>query len=56
MDDLTNEGTLTINSNQSVFNGLLEFGANAVIDGSGTVRLIAAGNLDDAEARRGRRG
>ncbi len=49
MDDLTNEGTLTINSNQSVFNGLLEFGANAVIDGSGTVRLIAAGNLDDAQ-------
>ncbi|HCT44822.1 MAG TPA: hypothetical protein DF699_06395, partial [Phycisphaerales bacterium] len=49
MDDLTNEGTLTINSNQTVFNGLLEFGANAVLDGAGTIRMITAGNLDDAQ-------
>ena len=49
MDDLTNEGTLTINSNQSVFNGLLEFGANAVVNGAGTIRMITAGNLDDAQ-------
>lgn len=49
LDDLTNDGTLTINSNQTVFNGLLEFGADATIDGSGTIRMISAGNLDDAQ-------
>lgn len=49
MDDFTNEGTLTINSNSNVFNALLEFGANAVLDGAGTIRMITAGNLDDAQ-------
>ena len=49
MDDFTNEGTLTINSNSNIFNALLEFGADAVLDGAGTIRMIAAGDLGDAQ-------
>ncbi len=48
--DLTNNGTLTLNSDLNVFNATLRFEApDITIDGSGTIRMQAAGNLNDAQ-------
>ncbi|MCA9276225.1 MAG: hypothetical protein KDA29_09385 [Phycisphaerales bacterium] len=48
--NLTNNGTLTINGDANVFNATLRFEApDLTIDGTGTVRMQAAGNLNDAQ-------
>lgn len=50
VDELVNNGTITINSNASVFNATLELGTTlAEINGSGEIRMITAGNLNDAQ-------
>lgn len=49
--DLTNNGTVRINSDVNVFNTLVRADANVAIDGSGEVRMFTAGNLNDADLR-----
>jgi fibronectin-binding autotransporter adhesin len=46
---MTNDGTLTINSNNNVFNAHLRFDASTTIDGVGTVRMVSLGDLNDAQ-------
>jgi len=46
---MTNDGTLTINSNDNIFNAHLRFDATTTIDGSGTVRMVSMGDLGDAQ-------
>lgn len=49
-DDLTNNGTLTINSDTNIFNATLEISVDdTMIDGSGMIRMISAGNINDAQ-------
>lgn len=48
--NMTNDGTLTINSDLSVFNATLRFEAPGLtIDGSGTIRMQTVGNTNDAQ-------
>ena len=47
---LTNNGTLTINSDNTIFNAHLRFdNSTAGINGTGTVRMVTAGNIGDAQ-------
>jgi hypothetical protein len=46
---MTNDGNLTINSNDNIFNGHLRFGATTLLDGSGTVTMTIQGDSDDAQ-------
>jgi len=46
---LTNDGTLTINSDSNIFNAHLRFRATTAINGSGTVRMQILGDLADAQ-------
>jgi len=46
---MTNDGTLTVNSNTNIFNAHLRFDASTTINGSGTVRMLSAGDLADAQ-------
>lgn len=47
---MTNDGTLTINSNMNVFNAHLLFeNSSAVINGTGTVRMQTQGDIGDAQ-------
>ncbi len=46
---LFNNGTLTINSNVNIFNAHLRSAVDATIGGTGTVDMLIAGNLDDAQ-------
>jgi fibronectin-binding autotransporter adhesin len=46
---MANDGTLTINSNNNIFNAHLRFDASTTINGSGTVRMFSAGDLADAQ-------
>lgn len=47
--DLTNNGLLTINYTNTVFNGILRFNADAAILGNGDIRMITSGSLGDAQ-------
>ena len=46
---MTNNGTLTLNSNGAIFNAHLRFGASTAIDGSGTINMATAGSSGDAQ-------
>ncbi len=46
---MTNDGNLTINSNDNIFNGHLRFGATTLLDGSGTVTMTIQGDSGDAQ-------
>jgi len=47
--DLTNNGLLTINYSNTVFNAFLRFNADASILGTGDIRMITSGSLGDAQ-------
>lgn len=48
--DIENNGHISINENLSVFNAHIRFDANAAINGTGTIEMIAAsGDLGDAQ-------
>lgn len=51
--DLTNNGTLTLNFDNRIFNAILRFDTNAQIDGSGQIRMRTAGSSDDAQITTG---
>ncbi|MFK7758894.1 MAG: GC-type dockerin domain-anchored protein [Phycisphaerales bacterium] len=46
---LTNNGTLTINSNSAQFNAHLIFNASTTLDGTGETRLVTIGDPGDAQ-------
>ncbi|MBO6513201.1 MAG: hypothetical protein JJ974_04475 [Phycisphaerales bacterium] len=46
---MTNNGAISINSNESVFNAHLVTSSNVVIDGTGSVELATAGDINDAQ-------
>ncbi len=46
---LTNDGTITVNSNVGTGNAFLKAVANVALQGSGAVVLLTAGNTNDAE-------
>ena len=46
---MTNNGTITVNEDLSVFNAHLRFDSTASITGNGLVRLQSAGNPNDAQ-------
>ena len=47
--DVLNNGLLTLNFNDTVFNSTINFQNSATISGSGTVRMIAGSSTDDAQ-------
>lgn len=47
--DLTNNGSLTINSTDQIFNAILRFDAPAMIGGTGSIAMRTVGNTDDAQ-------
>ncbi|MDF1809509.1 MAG: GC-type dockerin domain-anchored protein [Phycisphaerales bacterium] len=49
MGPMMNEGNVTLNTDLAIFNAHLRFGTTTTIDGSGTITMIAAGNLNDAQ-------
>lgn len=48
---ITNNGTITINSNMNVFNSTLVSAVDATIDGTGTIDMISLGDINDARIR-----
>lgn len=46
---LTNNGTITMNLNDEVFNAHIQFNANTMIDGSGTITMLTSGNINDSQ-------
>tara|TARA_R110002072_G_scaffold42064_5_gene117632 strand:- start:81444 stop:84473 length:3030 start_codon:yes stop_codon:yes gene_type:complete len=46
---LTNNGTVLINSTQSIFNGHVRFAAETVIDGEGVIDMYVNNNFNDAQ-------
>lgn len=46
---MTNNGNLTINSNTNVFNAHLVTNIDTLIDGSGTIEMVSAGDINDAQ-------
>jgi hypothetical protein len=46
---MVNDGTLTLNSNEMVFNAHLRFGTTTNLTGSGVVQLVSLGDLGDAQ-------
>lgn len=46
---MTNNGTLTLNTTEQVFNAHLRFGATTSLTGTGTVQMVSVGALDDAQ-------
>jgi hypothetical protein len=46
---LTNNGTITMNLNDAVFNAHIQFNANTMIDGTGTITMLTSGNINDAQ-------
>ncbi len=48
-DNIVNNGTITVNSNDAVFNAHLQFDVEAVLDGSGNVVMVSNGDLGDAQ-------
>ncbi|MEM9373685.1 MAG: GC-type dockerin domain-anchored protein [Planctomycetota bacterium] len=49
LGDITNDGTFTINYTDMVFNAVLDFETSATILGTGDIRMIASGSLNDAQ-------
>lgn len=47
--DITNNGTLTLNFDDRVFNAFLRFDSDATIDGSGQIRMLTSGDTGDAQ-------
>jgi fibronectin-binding autotransporter adhesin len=47
--DLTNNGTLTLNFDNRIFNAILRFDTNAPITGSGQIRMLTSGDTNDAQ-------
>lgn len=47
--DLTNNGLLTMNYTNNVFNAVLRFNADAAVLGTGEIRMITSGSLGDAQ-------
>lgn len=47
--DLTNNGVLTLNYTDNVFNAILRFNADAAVLGTGEIRMITSGSLGDAQ-------
>ncbi len=50
-DSITNNGTITVNSNSSVFNMTIVSAVDATIDGNGTIDMISLGDINDARIR-----
>ena len=48
-DNIVNNGTITVNSNDAVFNAHLQFDVEAVLGGSGNVVMVSNGDLGDAQ-------
>ncbi len=46
---MTNNGTITINSNGAVFNAHLRFDAATIVDGNGTIEMFVDSDLGDAQ-------
>ena len=46
---MTNDGTITVNSNNNIFNAHIRFVTDTAINGSGDIRMVTAGNLGDAQ-------
>lgn len=46
---MTNNGNLTINSNTNIFNSHLVTNIDTLIDGSGTIEMVSAGDINDAQ-------
>lgn len=49
LGDITNNGTLTLNFTNQVFNAVLDFDATATINGTGDIRMLTSGNINDAQ-------
>jgi len=49
LSDLTNNGSITLNYDERVFNALLDFDADASITGAGDIRMVTSGNVNDAQ-------
>ena len=46
---MTNNGTVSLNTNGAVFNAHLRFGASTAINGTGTIQMMQVGNTNDAQ-------
>ena len=46
---MTNNGSLTINSNGAVFNAHLRFDSNTQVNGTGDIEMVTISNRDDAQ-------
>lgn len=49
LGDIINNGTITLNFTNQVFNATLDFEQSAAINGTGDIRMITAGNRNDAQ-------
>jgi hypothetical protein len=47
--DVTNNGTITLNFDNRIFNAFLRFDTDATIDGSGQIRMLTSGDSNDAQ-------
>ena len=52
-DGIVNNGLVVVNINNSTFNSVLNFASNAMISGTGEIRMIATGQINDAQINAG---
>ena len=46
---MTNNGTISLNADEAVFNAHIRFSASTAIDGTGTIEMTQVGNINDAQ-------
>ncbi|MFK7885192.1 MAG: GC-type dockerin domain-anchored protein, partial [Phycisphaerales bacterium] len=49
LGDITNNGTLTLNFTDQVFNAILDFDSTATINGTGDIRMVTTSDFNDAQ-------